>query len=187
MAAPRGETRGIRLRPFQQGDEEKVLVLWQRSLPTDPVPREGVVALLETMGFQPLEEPVAMDMTLVGFAVPDDVLRLRDERAREGYTIDVLEHRYIADVLQFNYRQFGADWSRAVRDALLRGVSTDHVLIARHGDEIVGFCLYGGYDHAAERFGPFGVRADLRGIGLGKLLLYDCLQHMQGSGLHNAY
>jgi GNAT superfamily N-acetyltransferase len=292
MAAPTDQTRGTRLRPYQQGDEEKVLALWQRSLPTDPVTRDvftarilldvnfdkegfivaeagdevvgfiyaavrstplygddfepdagwvsvffvhpawrrqgigtalvqaalayvrvrgraalaispyvpnyfwpgpdverhaGAVALLEKMGFQTLEEPVAMDVNLVGFTVPDDVLRLREERAREGYTIDALEHRHIADVLVFNYRHFGADWSRAVRDALLRAVSMDHVLVAHRGDEIVGFCLYGGYDHAAERFGPFGVRADLRGMGLGKLLLYDCLQRMQGSGLHNAY
>ena len=39
MAAPTDQTRGTRLRPYQQGDEEKVLALWQRSLPTDPVTR----------------------------------------------------------------------------------------------------------------------------------------------------
>src|SRR5919109_2077096 len=178
MAAPTDQTRETRLRPYQQGDEEKVLALWQRSLPTDPVTRDvftarilldvnfdtegfivaeagaavvgfiyaavrstplyrddfepdagwasvffvhpawrrqgigtvlvqaaldyarargraalaispyaptyfwpgpdverhaGAVALLETMGFQTLEEPVAMDVDLVGFTVPDDV------------------------------------------------------------------------------------------------------------------
>lgn len=147
----------------------------------------GAAALLAAMGFEIIEEPVAMDAGLVGFTVPDDVSRLREQREREGYVIGSLEHRYIVDVLAFTQEHFGADWSRAVRDALRRGVGLHHILIARRDAEIVGFCLYGAYDHVAERFGPFGVRSDLRGRGLGKLLLYDCLQRMQASGLHTAY
>jgi GNAT superfamily N-acetyltransferase len=147
----------------------------------------GAATLLTAMGFAVIEEPVAMDIGLVGFTVPDDVLRLRELREREGYVIAGLEPRYIVDVLSFTHQHFGADWSRAVRDALLRGVGPEHILIARHEEEIVGFCLYGGYDHVAERFGPFGVRSDMRGRGLGKLLLYDCLARMQAGGLHTAY
>lgn len=147
----------------------------------------AAAALLTAMGFTIIEEPVAMDIGLVGFTVPDEVWRLREQRERGGYAIGALERRYIADVLAFTYEHFGADWSRAVRDALLRGAGLHHVLIARRNAEVVGFCLYGAYDQAAERFGPFGVRADMRGLGLGKLLLYDCLQRMQASGLHTAY
>src|SRR5918912_2416882 len=44
MAAPTDQTRGTRLRPHQQGDEEKALALWQRSLPTDPVTRDVFTA-----------------------------------------------------------------------------------------------------------------------------------------------
>jgi ribosomal protein S18 acetylase RimI-like enzyme len=128
-----------------------------------------------------------MDVNLVGFAVPEDVVRLRDERAAEGFQIASLQPRYIADVLEFTYGHFGADWSRAVREALARGVAMERILIALRGDEVVGFCIYGGYDHVAERFGPFGVHPALRGRGLGKLLLYDCLARMRSHGLHNAY
>src|SRR5947209_3603401 len=147
MAAPTDQIRGTRLRPYQQGDEEKVLALWQRSLPTDPVTRDVFTArILLDVNFNKEGFIVAEAGDEVVVTVPDDVVQVRDERAREGYTIDALEQRYIVDVLAFNYRHFGADWSRAVRDALLRGVSMDHVLVARRGDEIVGFCLYGGYD-----------------------------------------
>lgn len=147
----------------------------------------AAVALLETLGGATREEPVAMDARLVGFTVPDDVLRLRQQRATEGYMIGALETRYIADLLAFLYTHFGADWGRAVREALLRPISYEQILIVRHSEQIVGFCLSGGYDHVAERFGPFGVHPQRRGLGLGKLLLYDCLARMRGRGLHNAY
>jgi GNAT superfamily N-acetyltransferase len=39
----------------------------------------------------------------------------------------------------------------------------------------------------AERFGPFGVDPNLRRIGLGKVLLYRCLDQMRSRGLHNAW
>ena len=44
MAAPTDQTRGTRLRPYQPGDEEKVVTLWQRSLLTDPVTRDVFTA-----------------------------------------------------------------------------------------------------------------------------------------------
>src|SRR5207245_268893 len=93
----------------------------------------------------------------------------------------------IAGVLEFNTRVFTADWARAVREALLRGVSRDRVLVASHGSQIVGFCIYGGYDNVAERFGPFGVDPAQRRLGLGRVLLYRCLELMHAEGLHNAW
>jgi len=147
----------------------------------------AAAALLTVSGFSVIEEPVAMDISLVGFTAPEDVARLREQRLGDGYTIDALERHDIVAVLDFAFEHFGADWARAIRDALARGVGRHHVLTARQGGAVVGFCLWGGYDHVAERFGPFGVHPDLRGVGLGKLLLYDCLTRMQASGLHTAY
>jgi len=147
----------------------------------------AAAALLTASGFSVIEEPVAMDISLVGFTTPEGVARLREQRLQEGYTIGALERHDIVAVLDFAFGHFGADWARAIRDALAHGVGLHHVLTARQDSAIVGFCLWGGYDHVAERFGPFGVHPDLRGMGLGKLLLYDCLTRMQASGLHTAY
>jgi len=146
-----------------------------------------VIALLDKLGFTTREEPVAMDASLVGFTVPQDVLRLRQRLTTEGYTVGSLQTRYIADLLAFLSAHFNPDWPQAVRNALSRRISYEQVLLAHHGPEVVGFCLAGGYDHVAERFGPFGVHLNWRGQGLGKLLLYECLAGMRGRGLHNAF
>ena len=84
----------------------------------------GAIALLEKLGFTTREEPVAMDASLVGFTVPQDVLELGQRRAAEGYTVGSLQTRYIADLLEFLSAHFSPDWQRAVRDALSRGSPT---------------------------------------------------------------
>jgi GNAT superfamily N-acetyltransferase len=143
--------------------------------------------LLEAVGFSTLYQCVAMDRNLVGFQIPEDVRALEAARREEGYMVEPLTLPYVAAVIAFNEREFDPDWTRAIRDALKTGVPLSHILIARRGDEVVGFCLYGGYDGVGDRFGPFGVAESLRGTGLGKVLLYRCLEQMRWEGLHGAW
>ncbi|PSR22542.1 MAG: GNAT family N-acetyltransferase [Sulfobacillus acidophilus] len=144
-------------------------------------------ALLQSVGFRTLYQCVAMDKNLVGFEIPEDVSTLEQARQEEGYVVETLSLPYIASVIDFNNREFDPDWTRAIRDALKGGVPLSNIFICRKDQEVVGFCMYGGYDNIAERFGPFGVAQSLRGTGLGKVLLYRCLEQMRRHGLHGAW
>ncbi len=144
-------------------------------------------AFLRKHGFETIETPVSMTSSLVGFSIPESVHDLRHRREQEGYTFGTLRDDQIVGVLDFNMQHFTADWARSIREALIRGVPRERVLVAARGAEIAGFCMYGGYDRVAERFGPFGVRPDLRRLGLGRILLYLCLERMHGTGLQNAW
>ncbi|HVC80865.1 MAG TPA: GNAT family N-acetyltransferase [Chloroflexota bacterium] len=145
------------------------------------------LGFLRRNGFEVLYTPVAMDLNLVAYSIPLDVLEVQRLREQEGYSFGSLRTEQIVDVLAFNTRHFSADWARAIREALRRGVSRERVLVVSRQGEIAGFCLYGGYDGVAERFGPFGVDPTLRGTGLGKVLLYRCLDRMRSEGLHTAW
>jgi GNAT superfamily N-acetyltransferase len=145
------------------------------------------VDFLLRQGFEVLYRPVAMDFNLVGFSIPEDVLEVQRQREQEGYTFGALRDDQIVDLLHFNLHNFSADWARATREALARGVPRERVLVAARGGAIAAFCLYGGYGNVAERFGPFGVDPALRRVGLGKVLLYRCLDQMRSQGLHNAW
>jgi GNAT superfamily N-acetyltransferase len=147
----------------------------------------AAAALLRKNGFEVVETPVSMTTDLVGFSIPRAVLELQQRRESEGYWFGTLQVKHVVGVLDFNMRCFSADWSRAVREALLRGVPRQRILVATREDQIAGFCLYGGYDNVVERFGPFGVDPTLRRLGLGRVLLYRCLDMMHGEGLHNAW
>lgn len=153
----------------------------------DPETYPEGAKLLQRKGFEVRSSPVAMDVSLVGYAVPDDVAELRRTREMERYTFCVPRRDELPDVIDFAARVFSADWGEAIRDGALAGRPMDHFLVARQDGRVVGFCMYGAYRGIRERFGPFGVDPDQRGTGLGKILLYECLAQMRAHGLHTAW
>jgi len=139
-------------------------------------------------GFQESARVVAMERNLLTWTgLPDSVLDLKHRLGAEGIQVSHLSRRLLVPLLQFAENKFGPDWARAVRDGLLRGGPPERVLVAHAGDQVIGYCMYGLYDRPVERFGPFGVDPAWRGKGIGKLLLYLCLQEMRRQGLQNAW
>jgi mycothiol synthase len=142
---------------------------------------------LQKLGFQKLYSPVAMDRSLVGYAPPKDVLELRNVREQEGYSFAAAEDKDLYEVIQFATHKFNPDWGRAIREGVLQGLPLYRILIARQGNNLVGFCINGGYEGVPDRFGPFGVDPEQQGKGLGKILLHECLKNMRSEGLHGAW
>ncbi len=154
----------------------------------DPDTYPEGAAFLRACGFQRLYSPVAMDKNIVRFEIPEDVRQTQQARLAEGYQFIPLTPAYVVETIRFAHEKFNPDWGRAVREAILRGLPFDQFLLALSPEgRVVGFCLYGGYDGIPERFGPFGVDESQRGKGLGKVLLYLCLDQMRAKGLHNAW
>lgn len=144
-------------------------------------------AFLQKLGFGRLYSPVAMDYSLVSYAVPEDIKALKREREKEGYTFGLAQDRDLVEVIRFATDAFNPDWGRAIREGLLRGLSLGAIHVAREHGRLVGFCMHGGYEGIRERFGPFGVDPSQQGKGLGKILLHDCLANMRAQGLHGAW
>lgn len=144
-------------------------------------------AFLQQQGFQKLYSPIAMDRSLVGFQVPEAVKAAKREREVEGYTFSQAQDKDLYDCIHFANVKFNPDWGRAIREGVLQGLPLERILVAREGDKVVGFCIYGGYEGIPERFGPFGVDPEQQGKGLGKILLNECLRNMRAEGLHGAW
>lgn len=144
-------------------------------------------AFLQAQGFQKLYSPIAMDRNLVGYHIPEKTKKLKEERVTEGYTFTQAEDKDLYDVILFANEKFNPDWGRAIREGVLQGLPLERILVAREGEDVVGFCIYGGYEGIPDRFGPFGVDPEQQGKGLGKILLHECLHLMRSEGLHNAW
>ncbi|MEQ6359721.1 GNAT family N-acetyltransferase [Thermoanaerobacter thermohydrosulfuricus] len=147
---------------------------------------EGYRFLLK-QGFIKLYSPVAMDRSLLDFAIPEEVKQLKERREKEGFKITHAEDRHLYELVEFANTVFNPDWGRAIREGILRGLSLDQIFVTEKDGKIVGFCLYGGYDGIQERFGPFGVDPSMQGLGLGKILLNQCLFEMRAKGLHGVW
>ncbi len=143
--------------------------------------------LQERIGFETLYHAISMGADLTGFQIPDDIqARIERGEAEEGLTIRPIEAADIPDLMPFLVEHFGWDWFRFAQSYLLEyfGDSPHRIcfLIARERGEVVGFC-----QQRNERFGPFGVRPDCRNRGIGRMLLFKCLEQMSAKHVFYAY
>lgn len=142
---------------------------------------------LVNRGFNKLYSPIAMDRNLVNFQLSNEIKELIKQRENEGYTFSLAKDKDLYEVIQFANVTFNPDWGRAIREGILQGLPLERILVARDQEQVVGFCVYGGYEGIPDRFGPFGVDPKQQGKGLGKILLNVCLQQMKSESLHGAW
>ncbi len=148
----------------------------------------GSIAFLEqAMGFRTLYRAISMGADLTGFRIPADILALERKReAEDGVTIRPVTSADLPDLMPFIIQHFGWDWYRHAQQYLLEifGDSPSQIcfLVARQHGEVVGYC-----QQRRERFGPFGVREDKRNLGIGRLLLFRCLESMVAQHVYFAY
>lgn len=143
--------------------------------------------LQEHIGFETLYQAISMGNDLTDFRIPDAIQnRIERAEAEDGLTIRPIQAADIPDLMPFLVEHFGWDWFRHAQSYLLEyfGDSPHRIcfLIARLRGEIVGFC-----QQRNERFGPFGVRPDCRNRGIGRMLLFKCLETMAAKQVFFAY
>lgn len=153
----------------------------------DPQAYPAGLAFLKAMGFEIAYSPVAMDRSLVNFFIPEEIRHLQEQRVQEGYSFSFATDSDLVELIGFANQSFNPDWGRAIREGVLQGLPLSRILVARDQGDLVGFAMYGAYEGIPERFGPFGVDANQRGKGIGKILLHLTLEAMRSEALHGAW
>lgn len=144
--------------------------------------------LLGGLGFHRGYDAVAMDRSLVGYAVPDEVRKRIDALTAEGYSFGTPSGDELTALITIAGAEFNPDWARAIREGVVAGLPLDRIVVARApGGAILGWAMHGTYENVIDRFGPFGVLPESRGTGLGKVLLHLTLERMVAAGAHSAW
>ncbi|MFJ4002469.1 GNAT family N-acetyltransferase [Streptomyces sp. NPDC090023] len=144
--------------------------------------------LLESLGFRTVDEAVAMDRSLADYAFPAEAGRRAAELAALGYRFGTPADDELPALLALAAVHFVPDWARAIRECLLNGAPPDRIVVARDpSGRLVGWAMHGTYESAVERFGPFGVLDEMRGTGLGGVLLHLVLERMRARGARSAW
>ncbi len=148
----------------------------------------GTIQFLEEVfGFTVIERPISMGVNLTNFQIPPELVELQRKREQEDdLWISPVTAADLPDLMPFIAKYFGWDWYRHIQEYLLEyfGDSSSQicVLVARLKGEVVGFC-----PQKRERFGPFGVHPEARNLGIGRILLFNCLAEMSARRIYYSY
>ncbi len=146
---------------------------------------KDALAFLLAREFSVVGEPVAMGMPLEGVRMPEAVRRRAQTLRQEGISIRLFRREDTLPLLEFAGRHF-PHWQPGVLEGLQRG-NTEIMVAGTHSGEILGYTQWENPHNdppngAAGRFGPFGVREDLRGRGIGAVLFYTLIERVAGNG-----
>ncbi len=145
-------------------------------------------ALLASLGFTRIEHPSAMDRSLIGYEMPQDVRDRVEALRRDGWYLGTPDDDDLVPLIHMAGASFNSDWARAIREGIVGGMPTERIIIAKNPEgALLGWAMHGTYESVIERFGPFGVLPESRGTGLGKVLLHLTLERMTALGAHSAW
>lgn len=148
---------------------------------------DGAVPFFENLGYDNRGEAVSMQRSLFGYELPEKTCNRITELAQAGITFQRFCPEYLDRLFAFVEDNFGAGWLRNILDALRAQEAEDTILIAKDSnDDILGFCMRK-IDGNDARFGPIGVREDMRSHGLGGVLLDLQMLEMKKHGIVGLY
>lgn len=153
-------------------------------LPGVDVDYQEACAFLSGCGFLVASEPVAMGRSLERFSAPEDIRRRNEALRAEGFDARPFDRRDTLPLLAFAGEHF-PEWRMSVLDSLQHG--NREITLGTLRNEIVGFAQWENtYTDppagAPGRFGPFGVRADLRSRGIGAMIFYSLMERVAAAG-----
>jgi mycothiol synthase len=147
---------------------------------------EALALLQRNFGFEIHEHAISMGMDLSNLQLPANLRAHEHQLRAEGITVQPFTPADLPDLMDFLLDEFGWGWYDFYQTSLLElmggGSAQTDVIVARMDGKVVGAS-----HHRNERFGPFGVRADLRNRGVGRVLLFRCLEAMAARHLYYAY
>jgi mycothiol synthase len=137
----------------------------------------AAICLLESLGFTFLSEKLNLRAELdASFDTSADEQRL----ASQGVFIRRATEQDLPAIAGFFQRTFGDDWRVETTLAMTREPPAVH--LALKGSDIVGFAAHSGMNREWGNFGPMGIVDEMRGLGIGRILLYRCMKDLKDAG-----
>jgi GNAT superfamily N-acetyltransferase len=147
---------------------------------------ESGVRFLRNRGYEARGECFSMEKNLRGYETPPRYVEKKKALEAAGYRFKLFEPRDLLGLFAFMGEDFSW-WLPDVRASILAGRAEKTLILAQNAEgETVGFVLRG-MDGTGERFGPFGVKPSLQGIGLGAVLFHAMMENMVSDRIFYTY
>lgn len=135
----------------------------------------GAKEFFKHLGYEVVGEAVSMAKSLFDYEVPQKTIDKMEELAKKGYHFKPFSYEYTFKLLDFLKEEFGGGWKQNALSVMKSHEAEETILLCVNpDDDVVGFCMRK-MDGSPTRFGPFGVKEELRSLGLGGVL-FDLMQ-----------
>lgn len=130
---------------------------------------------------------VSMDRTLHDFHWTEAMDNTIKELTQKGISIQNYREENYSALMTFLSSEFDGGWVRNALNALSKGNAEEVILVCfDDSEQIIGFCMRA-IDGDPTRFGPIGVMASKRSLGLGGILFDSMMLSMKKEGLMHAH
>lgn len=145
------------------------------------------INFFDKMGYQAGKESYSMCKDLHGYQISDETLEKLKKAQEAGFSFINFEYKYALELLEFLKNEFGGGWKRNALISMQNNLAEDCILLVLNSNqEIVGFCMRM-IDGNPMRFGPIGVKKEVRNYGIGGIL-FDIMQfEMAKRGIYHLY
>lgn len=145
------------------------------------------IDFFEKLNYVRTGEAVSMQRNLWSYNIPLKVNERKRQLEDQGYSFRKFDYKYSMDLLEFLGENFGGGWKRNALMAMQNNEAEKLIWISLDtNDKVVGFCMRK-MDGNECRFGPFGVREDLRSSGIGGVLFNLMMDDMKQNKLYYLY
>jgi len=148
---------------------------------------KDAVPFFESLGYEYTAPAESMNGSLMNYQFPADFEEKLAKANAQGYTFKKFSYEYSFKLLDFLKEEFGAGWKRNALMKMQANVAEDYIwMCVDANDDVVGFCMRA-IDDSECRFGPFGVKKELRSHGLGNILFNLMCMDMKAMRHYNLY
>lgn len=141
----------------------------------------------DQLGYQAGKESYSMCKDLHDFMLSAEILDKKKKAEEAGFSFLPFDYSYSLQLLEFLKTEFGGGWKRNALLSMQSNNAEDCILLVFDAkQQIVGFCMRM-IDGNPMRFGPIGVKDEVRNFGIGGIL-FDLMQwEMKKRGIYHLY
>lgn len=145
------------------------------------------IKFFEKMGYKAGKESYSMCKDIHGYKLSDETLKKLSKAEEAGFSFINFDYKYALELLEFTKNEFGGGWKRNSLISMQNNTAEDCILLVLDKEQkIVGFCMRM-IDGNPMRFGPIGIKADVRNYGIGGILFDIAQLEMEKRGIYHLY
>lgn len=143
------------------------------------------IDLFEKRGYSSVRS-IARRLSLADYMPPENTGDKKRKIEELGIYVGAIKDEHVCSLTD-SRESFNSASSAFEFKLRLLDLDRERIRVAAKDGHVIGVCVFGDPYGSAERFGPFAVSREYQGIGIGSVLMNECLSEMKKRGVSGAW